>query len=207
MNTPLSKQQLRTQMRTAREVIGIDERTRLSALTCTQILAASAPLGVRCVGLYRAMGSELDLAPLAWAWEACGVRLAAPVTLAHGRLAFVEVRAAEMDRRDACPSPTSPPGFLTQPWRPLPEMPSGRCAVDPRELDLLLVPGLAFDVRGGRLGYGGGYYDRFLLQTGLLAPRWGVCFEAQLLNRIPTDTLDVGMNAVATPSRVIATLP
>jgi 5-formyltetrahydrofolate cyclo-ligase len=69
------------------------------------------------------------------------------------------------------------------------------------ELDLILVPGLAFDLTGNRLGRGAGFYDRFLAgrRPGTIA--CGVCFEAQLVDRIPTDSWDVPMNTIATERR------
>ncbi len=204
------KQDLRNRMRALRDALPIEERARLSALACKQIQEAASSMEIRHIGLYRAMGSEVDLGPLALAWEKEGVRLAAPVTMTGHRLVFVEVTAAELgsdpETRPNGGTPW-PEAFLTHPWRPLPEPPEGRTPVAPEKLDLLLIPGLAFDIRGGRLGYGGGYYDRYLAQSGSLAPRWGVCLEEQLMNRVPTGPFDVGMNAVATPARTIATLP
>lgn len=203
-----AKQEIRTRMRAMRDALPAKKRALLSVLANQQIQNAASSMGICCVGLYRAMGSEINLGPLARAWERQGVRLAVPVTLTGHRLAFVEVTAAELDpEADQGEETPRLEAFLVRPWQPLPEPPRSHPLVAPEELDLLLVPGLAFDIRGGRLGYGGGYYDRYLAQTGPLVPRWGVCFEEQLLNRIPTDSFDVGMNAVATPLRTIATLP
>ena len=66
--------------------------------------------------------------------------------------------------------------------------------------DLILVPGLAFDLRGGRLGRGKGYYDRFLPTASGL--RVGVCFEDQIVEAIPGEPHDVRMDFVVTPSAI-----
>ncbi|MCF2940090.1 5-formyltetrahydrofolate cyclo-ligase [Paenibacillus alkaliterrae] len=70
--------------------------------------------------------------------------------------------------------------------------------------DVVFVPGLAFDRKGGRLGYGGGYYDRFAaeqLQLGEAATRtlWlGAAYEAQLVERVPREAHDVQMHGLIT---------
>ncbi|MFL7794941.1 MAG: 5-formyltetrahydrofolate cyclo-ligase [Anaerolineae bacterium] len=73
--------------------------------------------------------------------------------------------------------------------------------VDPTEIDVVLVPGLAFDRRGGRLGFGGGYYDRFLPTTP--AQRVGIAFGKCLADEIPCGAHDQRMDWVATPSQMI----
>jgi 5-formyltetrahydrofolate cyclo-ligase len=67
-------------------------------------------------------------------------------------------------------------------------------AVDVAEIDLVIVPGLAFTPAGDRLGYGRGYYDR-LLPT-VSAPTVGVCFEDQLVDEMPLAAHDVRVGAV-----------
>jgi 5-formyltetrahydrofolate cyclo-ligase len=71
------------------------------------------------------------------------------------------------------------------------------------DIDLILVPGLAFDLNGNRLGRGAGFYDRFLGQRKSGPPACGVCFEAQIVDRIPTEPWDVPMNALATERRFV----
>ncbi|MGE0201832.1 MAG: 5-formyltetrahydrofolate cyclo-ligase [Candidatus Melainabacteria bacterium] len=73
--------------------------------------------------------------------------------------------------------------------------------------DGMILPGLAFDSAGNRLGYGQGYYDRFLANNPGLASmlRIGVCPEACLLETIPVDALDQPVDLVVTESRVIET--
>ena len=80
----------------------------------------------------------------------------------------------------------------------LPE-PGGDCPeIAPEAIDVVLVPGTAFDAGGGRIGQGGGYYDRFL--PGTRAYRIGVCHDFALLGSVPMQAHDQRMDAVVCPS-------
>lgn len=83
--------------------------------------------------------------------------------------------------------------------------PAQGTVIDPTDLGVVIVPGLAFDEAGNRLGRGGGFYDRFLATTP--AFRIGVCFEVQLVPSVPAGPLDVPMDAVVTERRVIRPSP
>jgi 5-formyltetrahydrofolate cyclo-ligase len=74
--------------------------------------------------------------------------------------------------------------------------------VRPEELDLIMVPGTAFDLRGGRMGQGKGYYDRLLARVRRDAPLVGVAFECQIFEEIPVAVHDVFMDLVITENRV-----
>ena len=67
---------------------------------------------------------------------------------------------------------------------------------DPAEIDLVLVPGVAFSPDGRRLGRGRGYYDRYLAQAGVRAVKIGVCFAHQLTEEVPAEPHDVRMDGV-----------
>lgn len=73
-----------------------------------------------------------------------------------------------------------------------------------RTLDAVIVPGLAFDVSGSRIGYGGGYYDRYL--EGYKGEKIGLCFEEQILPNLPQDNWDIKMDQVITNSEVHSNL-
>lgn len=77
--------------------------------------------------------------------------------------------------------------------------PSGdfRNALKPSLIDLVIVPGLAFDYDGGRLGRGAGYYDRFLRLAGR-SRKVGLAFREQILDRIPLEAHDIRMDEVIT---------
>ncbi len=75
--------------------------------------------------------------------------------------------------------------------------------VKPEELDLVMVPGTAFDPRGGRMGQGKGYYDRLLATARPDAPLVGMAFDCQIFDEIPVASHDVFMDLVLTETRTI----
>jgi 5-formyltetrahydrofolate cyclo-ligase len=74
--------------------------------------------------------------------------------------------------------------------------------VKPNELDLVMVPGTAFDPRGGRMGQGKGYYDRLLANARPDAPLVALAFECQVFPEIPVAPHDVFMDQVITEVKV-----
>ncbi|AKL96728.1 5-formyltetrahydrofolate cyclo-ligase [Clostridium aceticum] len=70
--------------------------------------------------------------------------------------------------------------------------------VDPQILDLVIVPGVGFDPQGYRVGYGGGYYDRFLPRLAPNTPTVALAFEVQLIEEAPTDEYDFPVEYVVT---------
>lgn len=72
-------------------------------------------------------------------------------------------------------------------------------------LDLILVPGLAFDPAGRRLGRGKGYYDRLLARA--RGVKCGVCFDFQVLEELPAEPHDINMDFILTPTRWLAPGP
>lgn len=77
--------------------------------------------------------------------------------------------------------------------------------VDPEEIDLLIVPGVAFDLQGNRLGYGGGYYDRFFERLRPGVPLVALAFELQIVTAVPVEPWDRRMDWVVTEERIIRT--
>jgi len=77
--------------------------------------------------------------------------------------------------------------------------PAATCAAFPYRVDLVLVPGVAFDLEGGRLGRGKGYYDRMLAE--LSGTTCGVAFDEQIIPEVPVEAHDRHVNYLLTPTR------
>jgi len=71
------------------------------------------------------------------------------------------------------------------------------------QIDLVLVPGIAFDLRGNRLGRGRGFYDRLLAET--RGTKCGIAFDEQIAGKVPTGIHDLRMNFILTPTRCVET--
>ncbi|HWC32701.1 MAG TPA: 5-formyltetrahydrofolate cyclo-ligase, partial [Actinomycetota bacterium] len=140
--------------------------------------------------LFYSFGSEVDTAEIASRLHDRGVRLLLPYLDETG------IEAAEV----------LPDDDLT-PTDYGPKEPTRRTAVDPGEVDVVVAPGLAFDRRGGRLGYGGGHYDRYLARLGARATRIGIAFSMQLLEEIPTDAGDERLDVVVTDEETVRAGP
>jgi len=140
------------------------------------------------VGLFASIGAEVDTASLLSAARREGKQVALPVVLGKGiPLQFRDVTARA--------SPLARSG-----WG-VPE-PDPSCEVVPTEvLDLVVFPGLCFDRAGGRLGYGGGFYDRTFATA--RAARWMVAFAEQAVPEVPMGPHDLFVHGIVTPLEVV----
>ncbi|MED5463958.1 MAG: 5-formyltetrahydrofolate cyclo-ligase [Myxococcota bacterium] len=179
-----TKTQLRKGMKTRREGLGADERARRSALVAARVLNHPLITQAPCVGLYAAIGSEVLTAPL-FEELVCRGQVALPrVNSERDTLEFVE-----LERWDSL----VPGAFKV----PEPEGP----AIQLNDMDLLLVPGLAFDRSGGRLGYGGGFYDKTLERfEGLV---FGLAFDLQVVDALPLQGHDQSIDGLFTETATL----
>ncbi len=84
--------------------------------------------------------------------------------------------------------------------------PAENCpAIVPEQLELILVPGVAFDLRGNRLGRGRGFYDRLL--AGLKGVKCGVAFDQQIVESLPSEQHDTPVDCIVTPTRWLEPRP
>jgi 5-formyltetrahydrofolate cyclo-ligase len=139
-------------------------------------------------GGYFPIRDELDPLDFLTAVRARGIRIALPQTRPGPDLAFAE---------------WLPGSALAKGRFGIPEPAAGSPEAIP---DIVLVPLLAFDRRGGRLGYGAGYYDAALrrLRGGGLAIAIGIAFDEQELAAIPQEPQDERLDMILTPSRIVA---
>lgn len=188
---PIAKAELRRRAQQARGALGANHRTEASAAICDHLLTLPEVAQARAVAGYASTGSEVDLDPVL-------VHL-----LREGRavaLPWVDGPAIEM----ALVGDLS--GDLVAGWRGVREPRQAlRTPVPPGAVDLVLVPGLAFDRSGTRLGYGGGHFDRFLARVPAETPVIGAAFAVQVLDHLPREDHDVSVHAVVTESGVLRT--
>ncbi len=76
--------------------------------------------------------------------------------------------------------------------------------IDAAEIDLVIVPGVAFDREGYRIGYGGGYYDRFFEKLPKKIPAVALAFDLQLVEAVPTESFDQAVDYIITESEIIS---
>ncbi len=79
--------------------------------------------------------------------------------------------------------------------------PSGNTEISPEDIDVIIVPAVAFDRKFNRIGFGAGYYDRFLKRTNAL--KIGVGYDFQIVSEIPTEEHDQKLDAIITPSSTL----
>ncbi len=186
------KRRLREQVIAARARLTAAEREDASRRIAARISELDAFASARTVALYAPIGAEVDTREIARRALAAGKSLAWP-RLPAGQLAL-EFAACD------------PAGLVAGPHRTR-QPPPGAPAVPPDAIDLVLVPGVAFDAAGGRLGRGRGHYDATLGAMPRRAARVGLCFEVQLLPELPSEPHDAALDAVVTEERVLVPSP
>ncbi len=182
-----AKRALRSELIARRARLSPEERAARSQAIADRIDEVAAFRDAKVVGLYAALGTEVDPAEIARRAIARGVRVAYP-RAGHDRLlAFAVCTPADLVR--------GPLGAA--------EPPARAHALDPRELDCIVMPGVAFSEDGLRLGRGGGYYDATLRALPRVA-RVGLAFDVQLVPTLPCEPHDAPMDAVVTDARVLS---
>lgn len=190
----MDKAELRRAMIARRDDLDLDVRAAKSADICARLvellgrLDAAAP---RTVAVYAAMGSEADPAAFAAAAAVRGWRVAYPCMLSAIDAAACGqrmcMRAVAADDASAAP-------FIAHPTRAFTAMDidSDRFPIVPADvLDMIIVPLVAFDQTGARLGYGGGCYDRYLPTLSATCQIIGIAFDEQRVGHVPTDAHDL----------------
>jgi len=183
------KNRLRAAIRRHVAALSADERRAASDSIARRVLALAAFCQARAVMLFASMPDEVDTSAIIAGALAAGKRVGLPRCRPGGHeLDVIEI---------ADPAADPAPGRYG-----IPE-PVGDCLIPPADLDLVLVPGRAFDRSGNRLGRGAAYYDRFLAGAAARALRCAVCFEGQLLPTVPHDAHDVPVHVIVTDKQVV----
>lgn len=190
----MDKAELRRAVIARRDAIDLDVRAAKSAVICArlvELLDSSGAAAPRTVAVYAAMGSEVDPAAFAAAAAKRGWRVAYPCMLSATDAAACGQRMC-MRAVAVGDAPAAP--FIARPTRAFAatDIDRDRFPIVPAEaLDMIVVPLVAFDRAGTRLGYGGGCYDRYLSTLRPDCHIVGIAFDEQRINHVPTDAHDL----------------
>jgi 5-formyltetrahydrofolate cyclo-ligase len=170
----------------ARDALAPQERAARSARIAERLLGLPELAGARTVMAFASFGSEVDTGPILSGLADRGTRLALP-RISDGKVVAVGYRPGDRLARAALGVPEPVDG------EPIPD----------REIDVVVTPGVAFDPAGWRVGYGGGFYDRFLRRVRAHVPRIAVAFALQLVPEVPHGADDERVDLIVTEDGVV----
>ena len=187
MSLKAEKNRLRAAMRERLRAMTPGQWADASLAVVLRVRSMDAWRRARCIGAYVPMVREPDVTPLVNEATAMGKVVAMPGwDAASGTYRFMVVRDMSRDMLDG------PHGARV----PAPGLPP----MDAALLDFVMVPGIAFDSIGGRLGRGMGFYDRLL--AGCAGVTCGVCANEQVVERVPMEAHDVRLACIVFPGGI-----
>lgn len=182
------KKELRQQLRAALEALGPRERLRLSNVACDRLLSLPEYAAARTILLFLSMTTEVDTSPIALRAWTDGRRVLAP------KVSWEQKRMQPVEISSLTTGVTLDPMGIREPIEGPP--------TPIRDIDLVIVPGLAFDAEGNRLGRGRGFYDRFLANHDFRGVACALAFEMQVVPSVPRDEHDRRVDLLVTDAAV-----
>ncbi|MGN1229812.1 MAG: 5-formyltetrahydrofolate cyclo-ligase [Prevotella sp.] len=174
------KKELRKEIRARKRDIPVDELREMSRLLCGRLLANERLDKASTVMMYYPLGDEVDVAPVIEQLAEDGKTVVLPQVTGEATMVLRRYTGKSDLHEGAY-------GIME---------PCGEIFTDHDAIDVAIIPGMAFDRHGNRLGRGKGYYDRFLPLLPTRVYKIGVCFPFQLLDDIPVEEHDISMDAV-----------
>jgi 5-formyltetrahydrofolate cyclo-ligase len=182
------KKAQRAMVRERLAAVAPKDRHDKSIRVCRRVEELDAFRHATTVMMYMPLPTEVDVTPLAIRCFQMGATVCVPkVNWERKDMSAVEVvrfedQEMELDEHGI-------------------RVPRGGRMVLPTLIDLIIIPGIAFDAQGNRLGRGRGYYDRFLAKIGRAVPKIGVCFDEQIVDEVPTGPGDMKVDLVVSDRR------
>jgi 5-formyltetrahydrofolate cyclo-ligase len=184
----LNKREFRQELRRRLAELSPEDVQQRSAAACQRLCEQPEYQSAEIVMIFLSTTSEVDTAPLAQhAWSQLKSVIAPRVSWEQRRMLPIEIKSLTSDIQA---------GTLGI-RQPLDGMP-----VPVSDIDLVVVPGLGFDMAGNRLGRGRGFYDRFLAHRDFRGLACGLAFEIQAIPEVPVDDNDIVMDMLVTDEKV-----
>jgi 5-formyltetrahydrofolate cyclo-ligase len=188
MNFSDSKEALRRRIRGELKAMPVEQRAVFSKQACLLLEKQTVWQNAKTIFFYAPLPEELDI------WPLLRDSLAAKKTTALPRFDAATERYLACEITDLTRDIGGGQFGIREP--------GGHCiAIPPNRLDLILVPGVAFDAHGRRLGRGKGFYDQLLATV--RGTTCGVAFDEQIVEAVPVEPHDVHLNCILTPTRWI----
>ena len=179
----MDKKELRKKIREQKRMMTAAEIESASEILCSQFLASPFYREARTIYGYLPYNQEVRTAPILEQALADGKKVAVPKVYGE-EMRFIYLSDLNQVENGYCGIP-----------EPVADEP---VADDPTAL--VLMPGLAFDAKGNRMGYGGGFYDKFLWAEPT-HPTVALCYDFQMVEDIPTEEFDIPVNLVLWPGK------
>ena len=186
----MEKNLIRKKVLQVRRALSALEKSRAESIMLDSLINWDIFKKADVIHIFISKSDEPDTKPIIeYCWNS-GKRIAVPIVL-HDTFNLYHSEINSFD------------GLVTGIYGTQEPSPEQRKKINPENFDLVIVPGVAFDRKGGRIGHGKGYYDRFLKLT--TAFRLALAFDCQLLEKIPTELHDIKMNAILSESGIVET--
>ncbi len=187
----IRKEDIRNEMISLRNKLTKEQVDTLSEKIVSTLTKLPVFINSRRIMLYMSFGSEVDTFKLIEYCKELGKSVIVPFCVSKDRrLVPTEIKSIENDLVK------NRIGFL-EPKKELVE------AASTEDIDIIILPGLAFDRGCYRVSYGGGYYDRFLGKLDFSIPTIGLVYDFQLIDVIPAEEHDIPVDYVITDKRII----
>lgn len=183
LDVTMMKSEIRKRIREKQSIISVrDQQTACTAIS-ERLFALPEFKDARTVCVYASMPDEIDTGPIISTLFRLQKTVAVP-KVTGDTLSLRSIESAD---------------DLVSGAFGIPEPVSQR-TIKPDDVDVYIVPGIAFDRSGGRIGRGKGYYDRLL--AGLAVYKIGLALDSQIIAKVPTSSYDVSMTAVITQTTI-----
>ncbi len=194
-STQASKAELRRRLQALRKNLTTEEIVGKSQEIARRVSQLAAFQEARTLLIYCALPDEVQTGSIMNSARQSGKRVCVPLLIDSGTDMQVVDWPVDDSQWAKGPFGVSQPRAET----------AKRVEVD--QLDLILAPGLAFDSKGGRLGYGKGYFDRLFADTRSDCLRFGLAFDFQVIDEVPMDSEDKSLHGVITDKKLYPAPP
>ena len=186
----MTKDEIRKEILTRRQGLSDSDVSLKSETICRRIISDEVFAAASVIGLYWPFRNEVLTEPIFRAARSGRKRVGFPLARTEDR-AIIYIAVDDPSDMTTGSYGIREPHYI--PGRVIPA----------EEFDLIVLPGVAFDTRGYRIGYGGGYFDRFFADRSVTATRAAPAFDIQMVDRVPHKEHDIKVDVIFTESRVI----